>query len=67
MVSSKFLQSISSTPNTPRMEENLNQVEENHHSAKRQKQGVNMTSLSTDPKERKHIREYHPNDCDEIR
>ncbi|XP_047266475.1 uncharacterized protein LOC107839933 [Capsicum annuum] len=66
-VSSKLPQSSSSIQNTPRVEENLNQVEENHHSAKRQKQRVNLNSLLVDPKERKFIWEYNLNDRDEIR
>ncbi|KAM3202208.1 hypothetical protein P3L10_029832 [Capsicum annuum] len=66
-VSLKLAQSSSSTQNTPRVEENLNQLEENHHSAKKQKQGVNFDSLPADPKKRKSIWEYHPNDRDEIR
>ncbi|XP_060214793.1 uncharacterized protein LOC132641730 [Lycium barbarum] len=66
-VSSKFPQPSSSAQNVPRMEENLNQLEENHHSAKKQKQGVDLDSLPADPNKRIPILDYHPDERDEIR
>ncbi|KAH0654153.1 hypothetical protein KY285_032176 [Solanum tuberosum] len=66
-ISSKLPQSSSSAQNAPRVEENLNQLEETHHSAKRLKQGVDLDSLPADPKKRIPIRDYHPDERDEIR
>ncbi|XP_060173475.1 uncharacterized protein LOC132604137 isoform X1 [Lycium barbarum] len=66
-VSSKFPQPSSSAQNVPRVEENLNQLEENHHSAKKQKQGVDLDSLPADPNKRIPILDYHPDERDEIR
>ncbi|KAH0746043.1 hypothetical protein KY285_007700 [Solanum tuberosum] len=66
-ISSKLPQSSSSAQNAPRVEENLNQFEETHHSAKRLKQGVDLDSLPTDPKKRIPIRDYHLDERDEIR
>ncbi|XP_049407843.1 uncharacterized protein LOC125871294 [Solanum stenotomum] len=66
-ISSKLPQSSSSAQNAPRVEENLNQLEETHHSAKRLKQGVDLDSLPADPKKRVPIRDYHPDERDEIR
>ncbi|XP_059285124.1 uncharacterized protein LOC132038477 [Lycium ferocissimum] len=67
LVSSKLPQSSSSATNAPQVEENLNQLEENHHSAKKQKQRVDLDSLSADPKKRIHILDYLPDELDEIR
>ncbi|XP_059281646.1 uncharacterized protein LOC132035402 [Lycium ferocissimum] len=66
-VSSKFPQPSSSAQNVPRVEENLNQLEENHHSTKKQKQGVDLDSLPADPNKRIPILDYHPDERDEIR
>ncbi|KAH0706430.1 hypothetical protein KY285_010934 [Solanum tuberosum] len=66
-ISSKLPQSSSSAQNAPRVEENLNQLEETHHSAKRLKQGVHLDSLPADLKKRIPIRDYHPDERDEIR
>ncbi|XP_060190828.1 uncharacterized protein LOC132620145 [Lycium barbarum] len=67
LVSSKLPQSSSSAPNAPQVEEYLNQLEENHHSAKKQKQGVELDSLWADSKERIPILECHLDEHDEIR
>ncbi|KAH0768458.1 hypothetical protein KY285_004329 [Solanum tuberosum] len=66
-ISSKLPQSSSSAQNAPRVEENLNQLEETHHSAKRLKQRVDLDSLPADPKKRIPIRDYYPDERDEIR
>ncbi|XP_059277776.1 uncharacterized protein LOC132031939 [Lycium ferocissimum] len=66
-ISSKLPQPSSFALNISRVEENLNQLEENHHSAKRQKQGVDLDSLLADPKKRISILDYHPDERDEIR
>nr|XP_016479668.1 PREDICTED: uncharacterized protein LOC107800913 [Nicotiana tabacum] len=66
-VSSKLPQSsLSSLIVTP-VEENLNQLVEQPQSSKKQRQGIDLDSLKTDPKERLPIRDFHPNESDEIR
>ncbi|XP_019229224.1 PREDICTED: zinc finger MYM-type protein 1-like [Nicotiana attenuata] len=65
--SSKLPQPSSSSPIATPVEQNLNQLEEQPQSSKRQRQGVDLDSLPTDPKERIPIRDYHPNERDEIR
>ncbi|XP_016473052.2 uncharacterized protein LOC107795005 [Nicotiana tabacum] len=65
--SSKLPQSSSSRQNAPPGEENMNQLEEQPPSSKKQRQGVDLDSLKADPKERISIRDYHPNERDEIR
>nr|XP_009767487.1 PREDICTED: uncharacterized protein LOC104218645 [Nicotiana sylvestris] len=57
VATTKFILSIA----TP-AEQNLNQLEEQPQSSKRQRQGINLDSLPTDPKERILIRDYHPNE-----
>lgn len=49
------------------MEENLNQLEETHHSAKISKQEVDLDSLPADPKKRISSQNYHADEHDEIR
>ncbi|XP_009767402.2 uncharacterized protein [Nicotiana sylvestris] len=66
-VSSKLPQSSSSRQNAPPGEENLNQLEEQPPSSKKQRQRVDLDSLKADPKEKISIRDYHPNERDEIR
>ncbi|XP_075074572.1 uncharacterized protein LOC142161697 [Nicotiana tabacum] len=66
-VSSKLPQSSSSRQNAPPGEENLNQLEEQPPSSKKQRQRVDLDSLKADPKEKISIRDYHPNELDEIR
>ncbi|XP_049399768.1 uncharacterized protein LOC125863816 [Solanum stenotomum] len=65
-ISSKLPQSSSSAQNAPQVEENLNQLEETHHSAKRLKQGVDLDSLPADPKKRIPTRDYHPDEHESI-
>ncbi|XP_070043234.1 uncharacterized protein [Nicotiana tomentosiformis] len=66
-VSSKLPQSSSSSLIVTPVEENLNQLVEQPQSSKKQRQGIYLDSLKTDPKERLPIRDYHPNERDEIR
>nr|XP_016454667.1 PREDICTED: zinc finger MYM-type protein 1-like [Nicotiana tabacum] len=66
-VSSKLPQSSSSSLIVTPVEENLNQLVEQPQSSKKQRQGIDLDSLKTDPKERLPIRDFHPNEHDEIR
>uniref|UniRef100_A0A1S4BM31 Zinc finger MYM-type protein 1-like n=1 Tax=Nicotiana tabacum TaxID=4097 RepID=A0A1S4BM31_TOBAC len=66
-LSFKLPQPSSSSPIAAPMEQNLNQLEEQPQSSKRQRQGIDLYSLPVDPKERIPIRDYHPNERDEIR
>nr|XP_016447670.1 PREDICTED: uncharacterized protein LOC107772704 [Nicotiana tabacum] len=67
LVSSKLPQSSSSSLITISVEENLNKLVEQPQSSKKQRQGIDLDSLKTDPKERLPIRDFHPNERDEIR
>lgn len=66
-VSSKLPQPSLSSPIATPVEQNLNQLEEQSQSSKRQRQGIDLDSLPADPMERIPIRDYHPNERDEIR
>ncbi|XP_009775300.1 uncharacterized protein LOC142161696 [Nicotiana tabacum] len=66
-VSSKLPQPSSYSPIATSVEQNLNRLEEQPQSSKRQRQGIDLDSLLTDPKERIPIRDYHPNERDEIK
>nr|XP_016486156.1 PREDICTED: zinc finger MYM-type protein 1-like [Nicotiana tabacum] len=66
-VSFKLPQSTSSSLIVTPVEENLNQLVEQPQSSKKQRQRIDLDSLKTDPKERLPIRDFHPNERDEIR
>ncbi|XP_070048716.1 uncharacterized protein [Nicotiana tomentosiformis] len=66
-VSSKLPQSTSSSLIVTPVEENLNQLVEQPQSSKKQRQRIDLDSLKTDSKERLPIRDFHPNERDEIR
>nr|XP_016509660.1 PREDICTED: zinc finger MYM-type protein 1-like [Nicotiana tabacum] len=67
LVSSKLPQSSSSSLIVTPVEKHLNQLVEQPQSSKKQRQGIDLDSLKTDPKERLPIRDFHPNERDEIR
>ncbi|XP_070050215.1 uncharacterized protein [Nicotiana tomentosiformis] len=67
LVSSKLPQSSSSSLIAISVKENLNKLVEQPQSSKKQRQGIDLDSLKTDPKERLPIRDFHPNERDEIR
>nr|XP_016488987.1 PREDICTED: zinc finger MYM-type protein 1-like [Nicotiana tabacum] len=67
MVTDLLMVACSSSPIATPVEQNLNQLEEQPQSSKRQRQGIDLDSLPTNPKERIPIRDYHPNERDEMR